>query len=401
MTDFLLNHRTALIFSLIAFGSPLFVPFLPASLLVGTVALFWIWRSYALHGKLQQFQLEQQASLHNVQLQNAVDRYLRSMDGCVNAEIERLNTDLYQLKGMVADAVVTMHDSFNNLHGLTTEQASLVQSLIQDLDSNQIGEGINDMSFAQFTQETDNVLSSFVDHILQVSKQSMEMVDVINDVDSHMAKIGKLLSDVQKIADQTNLLALNAAIEAARAGEAGRGFAVVADEVRNLSKHSDKFSEEIKAVVNASKENIHTAQTMIEFMASKDMNLALSSKANIDRMMADVEAMNQRLAQNIAILAKVANKIDQNVGHAVRALQFEDMARQLIDYLQARVQHFRAISDELGIGLQAFKTLDQALCEQEMLSGSERIRDMQQHWQQQTNKAVHQASMDEGDIELF
>lgn len=401
MTNFLKNTSPAIVLSVIALCSPLYLPSpMISSLLSAAVVLFWIGKTWSLHQQLQTNHQKQEDNSHNDSLQRAIDHYLTDLNSCVSDEIISLNDELQQLKNMVADAVVTMGNSFNNLNNLTSEQSQIVYSLVNDLDGSHHREN-DSMTFGQFTQETDNVLRFFIDHILQISKQSMAMVEVINDVDNHMGQIGKLLSDVQKIADQTNLLALNAAIEAARAGEAGRGFAVVADEVRNLSKHSDKFSEEIKVVVNASKSNIYTAQSMIEAMASKDMNIALSSKSTIDKMMAEISAMNDRLAHNVAELATLSSGIDSSVINAVRALQFEDMARQLIEYLQRNVQHFQAMTDEIGIGLNTFKTMDSELCKQELTMGAERLRDMKQQWRAKTAKAVSQSSMDEGDIELF
>jgi Methyl-accepting chemotaxis protein len=216
-----------------------------------------------------------------------------------------------------------------------------------------------------------------------------------------MAHVEKLLADVQKIADQTNLLALNAAIEAARAGEAGRGFAVVADEVRNLSKHSDKFSEEIKSVVSASKKNIHQAQHMIETMASKDMNIALNSKDKIDTMMANISVINSKVAKSILEISQITEDVEMSVNDAVRGLQFEDMCRQLIDFLQANTQHFQAMADEVTIGMGVFKTTDSMNWERQLNEGAKRLQEMQHQWRYQSTKVVSQSTVDEGDVELF
>ena len=399
MMQFLKDNSLSMILSFTLLCAPLLLPSVDMYWFVAPlIALVWMIKTFQAQNRLR-LATNAKRDSYDESLNRSIDAYLACMETCVDQEINRFQDELGQLKAMIADAVVTMSGSFNSLHSLTSGQSAVVHSLVRDLDG-AMDSGKGGINFAHFAQETDDVLRFFIDHILQVSKQSMEMVAVINDVGGHMSHVERLLGDVQKIADQTNLLALNAAIEAARAGAAGRGFAVVADEVRNLSKNSDKFSEEIKTVVNASKNNIHDAQTMIELMASKDMNVAISSKASIDKMMHEIAAINDKISNNIAEVSKLTVKIEASVSNAVRGLQFEDMARQLIDYLQNNIEHFQAMSDEIRIGMGVFKTGDRLAWGRELEQGASRIREMKQHWDVK-EKAVVQSSMDAGEVDLF
>jgi methyl-accepting chemotaxis protein len=115
--------------------------------------------------------------------------------------------------------------------------------------------------------QTENGRGLVINSRTSINKLAQEIVQakvVINDLHQHAQAINGILSTIQSIAEQTNLLALNAAIEAARAGEQGRGFAVVADEVRVLSQRTHSSTEEIKTMINTLQKSTVKAVDLME-----------------------------------------------------------------------------------------------------------------------------------------
>lgn len=147
-----------------------------------------------------------------------------------------------------------------------------------------------------------------------------EIMEDISQLDIHSKSIGKIVKVINSIADQTNLLALNAAIEAARAGEAGKGFAVVADEVRNLAERSMESTREIANIVKATQDQ--TAKTVEKATASesilKSQNEAVASTNEIFRKIMD--SMENLLEQVKQIMSSI-NAMGDNKTQAINAIQ--------------------------------------------------------------------------------
>ncbi|MFH4663993.1 methyl-accepting chemotaxis protein [Vibrio cidicii] len=143
--------------------------------------------------------------------------------------------------------------------------------------------------------------------------------EAIAAVDKESQRVGQIVDVIEDIAEQTNLLALNAAIEAARAGEQGRGFAVVADEVRNLASRTQKSTAQIKQMISKLQmEATHSVEVMTKnegeskdiFMFSKQATLALET---IQSSVSEIQGMNSQIATAAEEQSVVASQINESV----------------------------------------------------------------------------------------
>lgn len=189
---------------------------------------------------------------------------------------------------------IILNESIKNVTTMNTVFGNISATAQQSRDEmQQIGTYLGD------TQK--NIIDLGAKIKISVEKETI-LVKELNQL-SHEAKQTKeVLSIIDDIADQTNLLALNAAIEAARAGEHGRGFAVVADEVRNLAEKTQKSLEEINLTISGIVESIHTISTQMERNAKEVYDLqTVSFDANtvIDKLIF-VSDKNIRLSNHIA-----------------------------------------------------------------------------------------------------
>ncbi|WP_371856797.1 methyl-accepting chemotaxis protein [Pseudomonas sp. Irchel 3A5] len=214
-----------------------------------------------------------------------------------NREVSHQQEETEQVATAMNQMTATVHDVARNAE----EAALAAQSADEQVDSGQA------------------VVRQSLQRIEQLASSSASASDSIQSLSAEIQNIGTVLGVIKSVAEQTNLLALNAAIEAARAGEQGRGFAVVADEVRALAKRTQQSTEEIERLVSslrngasASVAQIHSSGELVK-LAVSDALQTESALGSIAAAVSMIQQMNQQIAAAAEQQTSVAEEINRSV----------------------------------------------------------------------------------------
>ena len=210
---------------------------------------------------------------------------------------------------------------------------------------------------AQAQQGQVNIDGS-LQQIDQLSGTISQAVEVMRTLSAESTQIGSVLEVIRSIADQTNLLALNAAIEAARAGEQGRGFAVVADEVRLLAQRTQKSTAEIQGMIERLQGHSEAAVKVISDSHSASQQTieqagqAGASLTAIGQALRNLNGLNASIASATLQQAHVVEDINQNVTQAAGLSHSTALAAQQSSVAST---HLRTLSEQLNDLLRQFK----------------------------------------------
>ena len=210
-----------------------------------------------------------------------------------------------------------------------------------------------------YVDETLNTISNLSSEIAQTSDIENQMAGKIEQLSRDAEQVKSVLVVINDIADQTNLLALNAAIEAARAGEHGRGFAVVADEVRKLAERTQKSLTEINATINVIVQAINESseQMSINSKQISELTGVANNAQNTIRDMSDIMRSAIGLSdKTIEDYIKTGKDIDDIVKSMEGISQISSQSARSVEEIASAAEHLNKMTDTLNAKLGEFRT---------------------------------------------
>ncbi|MGE5545616.1 MAG: methyl-accepting chemotaxis protein [Solirubrobacterales bacterium] len=243
--------------------------------------------------------------------------------------LDTIGRQVAEVGAVVASTSQGLTAEFMDLSRLATDQTGNVRTLVER--ANTVVVNGRTVSMADIVALLGATLSEFSAQVLDLSKHAVMMVHTIDAILGDIHQLRAFVDDIDKITGKTNLLALNARIEAERAGEAGRTFRVVAGEVRELSQATASLAGSIKAQITTVSDALTKGHETLVEVASMDFTREIEAKDKVDRTLAALVEQNAFIGELAQHSLDNANGIAAAVGRIVTDMQFADRVTQRLE----------------------------------------------------------------------
>ncbi|MDF0604701.1 methyl-accepting chemotaxis protein [Neisseriaceae bacterium TC5R-5] len=269
-------------------------------------------------------------------------------------QLTRAAIDLVASTEQVAESTSQQSEAAAEI-AASIEEVTVSISVVADnaASARELAKEAEDLSF-----EGKALVQEAVDGINSVSEAVTKSSKVVQDLGERSSEISTIVNVIKDIAEQTNLLALNAAIEAARAGEQGRGFAVVADEVRKLAERTAKSTVEIVAMVEAVQQGTQNAVDGMQ-EGQKHVAVSVASSARTGESITNIESRTQRVLETVAGISNALQEqrtaSTQIAGNVEKIAQMAEENSSSVQQVSLAVNHLEILAEELKDSVERFK----------------------------------------------
>lgn len=257
-----------------------------------------------------------------------VDSYIRPMMEMLKKRSMLIPVMTNQLREVVEQteaAALDIGDRFMNIVQRARGQAGKASGAFDRFSGNSKEDSLIELS--------KSALSDVIVNLKSASDISRQTLGYVGSIVQSIGDIKHTVAEIEYIADQTNLLALNAAIEAARAGEHGRGFAVVADEVRKLSTRSNDAAEKIQKLIKEVDSRIEEIYRNTEKSTADTLRKSSDAGMVVDETLNRVDAVMADTKTDLDELTKETESLASDISSIVTSMQFQDITRQRIEHV--------------------------------------------------------------------